>query len=313
MPKLKILVVDDDPDIRDVLKITLTEEGYEVIEAPDGQEGLKLAQTKSPDLVIVDFKMPKLDGRQVCKELKKDILLSHMPIIMLTGKSDVSDKVGGIYAGADDYIVKPFEPQELIARISMTIRRAKHDLEANPLTRLPGNVSILNEIQKRIESNSLYAVCYLDLDKFKSYNDKYGFEHGDEVIKESARIFMRTLKDLGNPDDFIGHVGGDDFVIITTPDKVDAICQKIISEFDKTSPVFYNAADRKAGFIFAKDRQGVERKIPLLSISIGVVSNEKRKITHMAEIGEIGAELKSQAKNLGHSNYIKDQRQEKKP
>ena len=308
MPRTKILVIDDDPDIRDVLNITLTQEGYEVIEAPDGQEGLKFAQTKNPDLVIVDFKMPKLDGRGVCRELKKDILLSHMPIIMLTGKGDVSDKVGGLNAGADDYIVKPFEPEELIARIRMIIRRAQRDLEANPLTRLPGNVSILNELQKRIDQNSLYAVCYLDLDKFKSYNDKYGFEHGDEVIKESARIFIRTTREIGNKDDFIGHVGGDDFVVITTPDKVDALCQKIISEFDKIAPTFYSEKDRKTGFIVAKDRQGVERKTPLLSISIGVVSNEKREISHMAEVGEIGAELKRQAKGLKHSNYVKDQR-----
>jgi diguanylate cyclase (GGDEF)-like protein len=309
MPRTKILIIDDDQDIRDVLNITLSQEGYEVIEAPDGQEGLKMAQTKNPDLVLVDFKMPKLDGRGVCKALKKDILLSHMPIIMLTGKGDLADKVGGIDAGADDYIVKPFEPEELIARIRMIIRRSQHDLEANPLTRLPGNVSILNELQRRIDQNVKFAVCYIDLDKFKSYNDKYGFEHGDEVIKESARIFIRSVRDLGAPDDFIGHIGGDDFVIITTPDKVDDVCKRIIEDFDKASPAFYSEEDRKAGFILAKDRQGIERKIPLLSISIGVVSNEKKKITHMGEVGEIGAELKNQAKALEHSNYIKDQRQ----
>jgi len=306
---MKVLIIDDDPDIRDVLKITLTQEGYDVIEASDGQEGLKFAQTKSPDLVIVDFKMPKMDGKQVCRRLKKDILLSHMPIIMLTGKGEVADKVGGLDAGADDYIVKPFEPEELVARIRMIIRRSQRDLQANPLTRLPGNISILNELQKRIDQNSIFSVCYLDLDKFKAYNDKYGFEHGDEVIKECARILIRTVADIGNPDDFIGHIGGDDFVIITTVDKSDAICEKIIADFDKISPTFYNETDRKAGFIIAKDRQGIERKNPLLSMSIGVVTNEKRKISHVAEIGEVGAELKRQAKSVERSNYIKDQRQ----
>jgi len=309
MPRTKILIIDDDPDIRDVLNITLSQENYEVIEAPDGLEGLKFAQTKNPDLVIVDFKMPKMDGRQVCQQLKKDILLSHMPIIMLTGKGEVADKVGGLNAGADDYIVKPFEPQELIARIKMIIRRTQRDLEANPLTRLPGNVSILNELQKKIDQNLKYAVCYLDLDKFKAYNDKYGFEHGDEVIKECARILIRTASELGNPDDFVGHIGGDDFVIITTPNKAEAICKKIISDFDKISPSFYTEEDRKAGFILAKDRQGIERKIPLISVSIGLVSNEKRKISHVAEIGEIGAELKRQAKSVEKSNYVKDQRE----
>ncbi|MFC1708436.1 response regulator [Candidatus Omnitrophota bacterium] len=308
MSKTKILIIDDDPDIREVLNITLTQEGYDVIEAPDGQEGLKLAQTKNPNLVIVDFKMPKLDGIGVCKELKNDILLSHMPIIMLTGQGDLTDKIGGIDSGADDYIVKPFEPEELIARIRMIIRRARRDLEANPLTRLPGNISILNEIQKRIDQGSKFSVCYIDLDKFKAYNDKYGFERGDEVIKESARILIRTMKAIGNVDDFIGHIGGDDFVAITTPDKVDALCQEIIEDFDKASLALYSEEDRKAGFILAKDRQGIERKIPLISISIGVVSNEKKEISHMAEVGEIGAELKRQAKNIDGSNYVKDQR-----
>jgi len=308
MQKSKILIIDDDPDIRDVLTITLTQEGYDVIEAGDGEEGLQMAKTKNPDLVIVDYKMPKRDGISVCLELKKDILLSHMPIIMLTGKSETSDKVSGLNAGADDYMVKPFEPEELIARIRMSIRRASRDLEANPLTRLPGNVSILNELQDRIDNNSPFAVCYADLDKFKSYNDKYGFKHGDELIKECARILIRACAECGNKNDFIGHIGGDDFVVITTPDKVDVLCTSIIKEFDKAAPMFYNEEDRKAGFIFANDRKGILQKIPITSISIGVVSNEKRTLSHVAEISEIGAELKKYAKTIEHSNYIKDSR-----
>lgn len=308
MPLTRILIIDDDPDIRDVLNITLSQEGYEVTEAGDGQEGLKLVQTKNPDLIIVDFKMPKLDGRQFCQELKKDILLSHIPIIMLTGKGEVADKVGGIYAGADDYIVKPFEPQELLARIKMILRRTERDLEANPLTRLPGNVSILKETQFRLDSKNLFAVGYLDLDKFKAYNDKYGFEHGDEVIKETARILIKAVGDEGNIEDFIGHIGGDDFVVISTPEKIDNICKKIIADFEKVAPTFYNESDRKIGYIIGKDRQGKEQKIPLLSVSIGVVTNETRQIQHVAQIGEIGAELKEYAKRLERSNYVKDKR-----
>jgi diguanylate cyclase (GGDEF)-like protein len=307
MLKERILLVDDDPDILDVLTLTLSEQ-YDVTLAHDGEEGLKLAQTKSPDLVILDYKMPKLNGHQVCSQLKKDILLRHMPIIMLTGKGDVSDKVSGINAGADDYIVKPFEPQELLARIKMVLRSTKRNLEANPLTHLPGNVSILNEIQSCIDSKKLFAIGYLDLDKFKCYNDKYGFEHGDEVIKETARIMIKTVQELGNSDDFVGHIGGDDFVFISTPEKIDDICKKIIQDFETTSPTFYNEEDRKKGFIIGKDRQGKEQKVPLLSVSIGVVTNETRQIQHVAEIGEIGAELKEYAKRLERSNFIKDKR-----
>jgi len=306
----RILIVDDDPDIRDILKITLSEEDYEVIEADNGEDALKLIRTKNPDLVLLDYKIPKIDGRQVCKIVKEDILLQHLPIIMVTGKGDIDDKVEGIYAGADDYIVKPFEPKELLARIRMVLRRTERDLEANPLTRLPGNVSILKELNKLIEKNELFAVCYLDLDKFKAYNDKYGFERGDEVIRATARIIIKAVKNFGKETDFIGHIGGDDFVIITDPKTVDQLCQNIIEEFEKVSPTFYNEEDRKRGYIITKDRKGNEEKVPLLSISIGVVTNEYRKITHVAQIGEIGAELKALAKQRERSNYVKDRRKD---
>ncbi len=307
----KILIVDDDPDIRDVLKLTLSEENYTVLEAQDGEEALKAINTKSPDLVLLDYKIPKMDGRQVCRQIKKDLLLRHLPIIMVTGKGDINDRVDGLDAGADDYVVKPFEPKELLARIRMVLRRTQIDLEANPLTRLPGNVSIINELTKRVENKSLFAVCYVDLDKFKAYNDKYGFEHGDEVIRETARILIRSAQKYGSAEDFIGHIGGDDFVVITVPDAADNICQEIIDEFDNTSPGFYNEKDRKNGYIVALDRKGNEQKIPLLAVSIGVVTNEARKIEHVAQISEIGAELKCIAKSQEKSNYVKDKRRDK--
>ncbi|MFC1594444.1 response regulator [Candidatus Omnitrophota bacterium] len=310
MIKTKILIVDDDPDILDILKITLTDAGYDCLEGNDGEEGLALAKTKSPNLVILDYNMPKLTGVEVVRALKKDILLRHLPIIMLTGKGEVSDKVGGINAGADDYIVKPFDPQELLARIRMLLRRSERDLDANPLTRLPGNVSIMTTLQQRIETGAQFAVGYVDLNKFKSYNDKYGFEHGDDVIRETARIILRTTQDYGNPDDFAGHIGGDDFVFLTSLDKVDIICKKVIGDFDAVAPSFYNEEDRAKGFIVGKDRQGTVQEIPLLSISIGVVTNESRVIAHVAEIGEIGAELKEYAKSLEKSSYVKDKRKD---
>ncbi|MCX7661333.1 MAG: response regulator [Candidatus Omnitrophica bacterium] len=307
---IKILIVDDDPDIRDVLKLTLSEEDYEIQEAEDGESALKLITAKTPDLVILDYKLPKMNGREVLKKVKQDILLQHLPVIMLTASGDIDDKVQGLEAGADDYIVKPFEPKELLARIKMILKRTEGDLEANPLTRLPGDVSIHKELERRINKNELFAVCYLDLDKFKAYNDTYGFEKGDEVIRETARIIIRVIKNFGTPSDFIGHIGGDDFVVITHPEFVDNICQEIIERFDKTSPSFYNETDRRRGFIVAKNRQGKEEMIPLLTISIGVVTNEFRKIQHVAQVSEIGAELKQLAKKSSYSNYVKDKRRD---
>ena len=199
MLKEKILIADDDSDILDVIRITLEAEGYEVIEAHDGQEAVNMIKKSTPDLLITDFKMPKICGDEVCRILKQDILIQHMPIIMLTGKGEITDKIYGINAGADDYMVKPFEPQELVARVKMVLRRTARDLDANPLTRLPGNVSIINELRIRITKNELFAVCYVDLDKFKAFNDKYGFEKGDEVIKNTARILISSAQEKGTP------------------------------------------------------------------------------------------------------------------
>jgi len=309
MLKEKILIADDDSDILDVIRITLEAEGYEVTEAHDGQEAIEMTKKSTPDLLITDFKMPRVCGDEVCRILKQDILIQHMPIIMLTGKGEVIDKIHGINSGADDYMVKPFEPQELVARVKMVLRRTARDLDANPLTRLPGNVSIINELGLRITKNELFAVCYIDLDKFKAFNDKYGFEKGDEVIKNTARILISSVQEKGTPQDFIGHIGGDDFVVVTIPGKVDELCKKIIADFTSMVPGLYNKEDLEKGYIIGKDRQKKTRKIPLLTISIGIVTNEKRKISHVGEVGELGAELKEHAKSLPGSNYVKERRE----
>jgi len=312
MVREKILIVDDDPDILDILKLTLGTDRYEILEARDGEEALRKVYHRTPDLIILDYKMPKVDGFEVARILKKDILLRHLPIIMLTAKGTTMDKVRGIDAGADDYIVKPFEPEELTARVKMVLRRTTRDLDANPLTRLPGNVSILSEIERRIDEKGPFAVCYLDLDRFKVFNDKHGFEQGDRVIRETGRILIRTIQELGVRDDFIGHVGGDDFVIITSPKAVDAICERIIEEFDRIIPNFYSETDRKRGYVISKDRRGEISKMSFMSISISVVTSEARPISHVAEVGQIGAELKEYAKSLDGSNYVKDRRRKPK-
>ena len=305
-----MLLVDDDPDILDVLEITLSEDNYDISKAKDGEEALKVIRSRPFDLIILDHNMPKMTGREVCAEIKKDILLRHIPVLMVTGKGEVHDKVCGLEAGADDYIVKPFEPKELRARIRMTLKRSERDLDANPLTRLPGNISIIGELSERIDKKEKFAVCYVDLNKFKAYNDSYGFEHGDDIIKETARILIRAVQETGTDSDFIGHIGGDDFVVITKVEAAEAISARIIADFDLSAPNFYNETDRKNGYILAKDRAGNMQKVPLVSVSIGIVTNELRKIEHVAQVGEIGAELKAFAKSKEGSTYVKDKRKE---
>ncbi len=307
MRREKILIIDDDPDIRDVLELTLGE-FYTVYAATNGKEGLEMVRAKSPDLVITDYMMPVMTGPQFVRELRKDVLLRHLPVIMLTGKGETKDMVTGIEAGADDYLVKPFEPETLVARLRMILKRTIRSLDASPLTRLPGNTSIMDELQSRIDSGKPFAVGYADLDKFKIYNDKYGFEKGDEVLRATARLLLDVAQTVAGQEGFVGHIGGDDFVFICDDAQADAVAQKIIEGFDKASPGFYNEEDRKAGFISGRDRQGKETRAGLVSISIGIVSNREQKISHVAQIGEIGADLKKFAKSVEKSNFVRNQR-----
>ncbi len=305
----RILVVDDEPDIRDILKILLEAEGFEVEEASNGREALEKIEHRPPDLVITDYVMPDTDGEELCRKIKQDILVRHIPVIMLTGKKeDVTDKIKGIDAGADDYIVKTADEKEILARVKMIIRRTEIDLDANPLTRLPGNVSILNEIEDRIKKGGFFAACYIDLDKFKSYNDKYGFEKGDRIIQHTARILIEAIDEAGEKGDFIGHVGGDDFVIITVVERAEKIARNIIGKFSSRVPDYYSEEDIKKGYIISKDRKGREVEIPLLSISVAVVTNQKTPFKHVAEVSQRGAEVKEYTKSLSGSAYAIDRR-----
>ncbi|MDD5069189.1 MAG: response regulator [Candidatus Omnitrophica bacterium] len=307
MLKLRLLVVDDDPDILDLLQVTLDGE-FEVITAACGNEALAKIKKTSPDLLVLDYNLPDFQGPQICEILRKDPIFLHIPILMLTGKGEVEDKVRGLEAGADDYMVKPFLPQELIARIRMLIKRSNIKLDANPLTRLPGNVSINKELDDRIHNNSTYAVLYIDIDNFKALNDYYGFEKGDDVIKETARILISSAQQNGTVNDFIGHIGGDDFVIVTIPEKAEQIAKKIISSFDIVSPKFFEEEDRKKGYLQTKGRDGQIHKYGFSSISIGILTSKDENFTHTAQISSCGAEVKTLAKKFEGSKYIFNRR-----
>ncbi len=304
-----VLVVDDDPDLRDILHTLLDGAGFHVTEATDGLAALEAVHAHRPDLMILDYMMPGMTGPEVCERIKQDLLLRHVPVIMLTGKGEMHDKIYGINAGADDYLVKPFEPQELLARVNMVLRRTARDLEANPLTRLPGNISIQRELERRLASGGPIAVCYIDLDRFKAFNDHYGFQRGDDVIQRTGAILLETTRHHGGRKDFVGHIGGDDFIVITTPDHGDALCEGIVREFDALVPTLYDEEDRARGYVVHQDRKGAATNIPLLSISIALVTNEDHPLTHPGQIAKIGAELKAYAKQFDRSLFVKERRQ----
>jgi diguanylate cyclase (GGDEF)-like protein len=307
--KTRVLIADDDEDLRDILRSVLEPAGFEVAEADAGDRALAAVRTNPPSLVILDYMMPGMTGPQVCEQLRQDLILRHVPIIMLTGKSEVHDKVAGLNAGADDYLVKPFEPTELLARVQMILRRATRDLEANPLTRLPGNVSIQRELEERLSRRpEELAVCYIDLDRFKAFNDHYGFKRGDEVITATADVLLHASRTSGSDADFVGHIGGDDFIVLTERSKAEGLCEEIVRRFDAMAQQLYDTEDRARGYIVHTDRKGHKVHVPFLSVSIALVTSDAQPLTHPGQIARIGAELKAYAKQFNRSIYVKERR-----
>jgi diguanylate cyclase (GGDEF)-like protein len=305
----KVLIVDDDKFMVKILSDYLQKENYSVLTALDFNGAMEQIHHNTPEIILLDVVLPDMNGYEICRLLKNDTRTSHIPIIMLTSKGQVEDKVTGLEAGAEDYITKPFDNLELIARVKTHLRRAKQQKSFNPLTGLPGNILIEEEIKQRVSnSKKKFSVLYIDLDNFKAYNDVYGFLKGDEIIKFLAHIMEKSVKEYGNKDDFIGHIGGDDYITITTPDKEDVICKAIINQFDSTISLFYSTEDRKKGYIKTKDRTNQKIKYPFMSLSIAVVSNDRRYLENHWQVSELAAEMKKFAKAKAGSVYVKDRR-----
>jgi len=308
--KYHLLLIDDESEFRYLTKLDLENEGFSVIEAADGGEGLALMRSQKPDLVLLDLNMPDPDGHKICDMIRNDETLRNMPVIILTTSDDLNDKLRRLDGGADDYITKSIDPKERVARIRAVIRRNLQNLDSNPLTRLPGNTKIQEMILKWMQSGDKFAVAYTDLDNFKAFNDKYGFDKGDAVILFTAEVIKESVRLLGEQTDFIGHIGGDDFVILTSPEKLQDICNKIIEMLDDGIAKFYNDEDRKEGFIVTKDRQGISQRFPIVSISIAAVNNRRQSFTNIGEIIKIVTELKKFAKQKDGSCLVFDKRTE---
>jgi len=307
--KTVILVADDEDAMVFMLREALQHAEYEVLVAHNGQEAIDQLRKSPPDLVLLDVKMPKMSGYDVCRQIKSDTFLRHIPVMLLTAQAGTDSKVTGLEQGADDYLTKPFDVAELIARIRTLLRRTRLGLEANPLTRLPGNVTIETEILTRIQNKTPFAVLYVDLNSFKAYNDTYGFVKGDDVIRETARILL-TQSALSRG--FVGHIGGDDFIVLTVPEQAEDLCKRLIAAFDAKAPDFYTLEDKARGYVETKDRKGQITRFPLLSMAIGVVSNQVRPLSSLGEVSKIGAEMKHFAKDNKDkgSSYAIDRRKE---
>jgi PleD family two-component response regulator len=300
---MRVLVADDDQELRDLLRMMLARDGYSVDLAADGAEALELVGRKHHDLVLLDVDMPRKNGWEVVQVIKADPLLRHLPVLFLTSMTQVRSKVRGLTLGAADYITKPFHPRELLARIESALRDAREDLEANPLTGLPGNPAIEREFMSRVRSGEPFAVLFADLNNFKAFNDRFGFNRGDAVLRRAAK----TLLAAAGPADFVGHIGGDDFILVTTPDRAEEQCRRIVRAFGKTAPTFYDAAARRKGYIEMPDRRGRMTRFPFVGIALGAVTSVERKLTSVGQISSLGAELKKLAKSA-QCSYAFDRR-----
>lgn len=304
----KILIVDDSYFFRSEMSRILTAFGYEVISTDSGEKALEIVKAEKPDLVLLDVVMPDIDGFEVCRILRSAESNNLMPIIMLTAKDDLDDKLVGLELGADDYITKPFNERELLSRIRNTLRRIDRNRSANPLTGLAGNLEIQREINSKIALQKKYAIIYADLDNFKSFNDVYGFAQGDLVIKMTADIISDQVHIFGNPTDFIGHIGGDDFTVVTTPEKAEEICSGIIDCFDEKVTSLYKLEDVERGHITSINRKGETDTYPIMTISLAIVTNIKRQFRQHLEVAEVASEVKKKLKMMEGSNMLVDRR-----
>lgn len=299
----KILVVDDTRLMVAMITNFLKSANYQVISAGSGEDALEMVKKEMPDLILLDVVLPNMSGYEVCSILRSNLRYSLIPIIMLTGQTDEEEKLKGLELGADDYVVKPFNPRELLARVKNTLFRLERSRESNPMTGLRGNNDIESEISDRINKNIPFAVMYLDLNSFKPYNDIYGFPKGDIAIKMTANIIYDSVEEFGAQTDFIGHIGGDDFVTVVDPAGAIPIAESIIKNFEERKISLYNETDLSAGYITASDRSGVIKKFDLIGISIAIIFSDKDKIDSTMKLSEVAASLKSKAKKSGKSAY----------
>jgi diguanylate cyclase (GGDEF)-like protein len=303
-----LLVVDDDPFIARLLEIELRAAGYDVRVAADGSLALDAARERCPDLVLADVMMPNMDGFELTRRLRQDPRTATVSVIMLTARGLSADKLEGFAIGADDYIVKPFDTPELLARIRGVLRRSRDTRTQSPLTGLPGNVRIEEEIDARVDRAEPFAILYADLDHFKAYNDHYGFMRGDEVIQTTARLIGDAARGATEGAAFIGHVGGDDFVVVVPPEQAERVAQAIVSAFDEAAPGFYDSADRARGYLEVTNRRGELQRFGLLTLSIGIASTAKRSFQHYAEAVAVATEMKQFTKDSQRSSWAVDRR-----
>lgn len=301
-----LLVVDDNDDLRHVVAQVLRLAGHEVVEASNGKSALSAVAEREPDLMVLDLWMPEMDGLAVCRALKSNPFRARIPILMLTAQSDIEHKVEGFEAGADDYLAKPFEPIELKVRVQALLRLVQRESDRNPSSGLPGGRAIEAEIARRVanKNQAPFAVIYFDLDHFKPYADVFGFAVADATIAATGPALHRALTRAGVPDDFAGHIGGDDFIAVTSIEAAEAVARAAGEEFYNAVGAIIGEAALSRGVFQGRDREGREREFSLAGLASVVLRVEPQKYQSLMHLGTRAAEMKQQAKAQGAGSVV---------
>ena len=287
---LNVLVVDDERVNRDVISRHLGGCGHHMRTAEGGFDALKAVAEKCPDVMILDLTMPDMDGLDVCRKLRQDYRTRGLPVIVMTARMTPEDRLAGYRAGVDDYLTKPFDLDELSVRLEAAIERRRWDQETHPLTHLPGSLHLEGHVRRKLAEKAPFAFAYIDIDHFKSFNDAYGYDAGDHIIKAVADLVMQAAEQSG--DCMPAHIGGDDFVLVGSPVFLHAALPRIATQFDLLRLPFYSAEARARGGLEIKNRQGLKQFFPLMALSIAAVPTETRPAAHYARLVEIASELK---------------------
>ena len=302
----RILCLHEEEHAYDQIRQILSNKGYFVYDYSDANAAFAHIYNEPPDIMLVSTVTQGWE--EFMSRLKNDSVYKHLPLILLTREETLSSLVSVSTLSCDDFFLYPACPEEVLLRVKLRESHATFDLDANPLTRLPGNYTIMATIQKIITRKEDFSLCYLDLDNFKAFNDRYGFARGDEAIRMTARIVTNVAHRMSHSDSFVGHVGGDDFFFIMPSHLTKECCEQIIQNFDLVILTLIDDEDRVRGYIESKDRSGDLQHFPLLSLSIAVIDLNITAIDHPGETSAIAGELKKVVKKKKVSNYMINRR-----
>lgn len=307
--KHRILVVDRDLENLSLIESRLQARGCSVETKRTSREALVALENENFDLILISARMELVNDEELAVRIRKATSTCYIPVIMMLAEADLAALLHGLEQGFDDFLMTPFDPLTFELRVLLNIRRSADRMQANPLTKLPGNIAIEKALKERLSAEKLFSVCYMDINHFKSFNDIYGYDKGDDVIRQTARIIVQIVRRQDPHDSFVGHVGGDDFIVILSPDSEAKFARECIREFDRIIPTYYSDEDQKRGHVLVKNRKGKNERFPIMSIAIAAITNVNRRFTNPAEVAQVASEVKKFLKTQSGSHYLRDRRE----